>query len=102
MKFRNTMILSACVALVLIASNFSGCSNERRTEAAAPETVSNVPVVVAQKTIVPDWLEAIGTVRAAQTSQLASQIMGNIVTVQVHEGDRVERGQVMAVIDDAQ
>jgi len=51
---------------------------------------------------VPDWLEAVGTVRAAQSSQLASQIMGNIVTVQVHEGDRVERGQVLAVIDDAQ
>jgi RND family efflux transporter MFP subunit len=51
---------------------------------------------------VPDWLEAVGTVRAAQTSQLASQVMGNIVTVHVHEGDRVERGQVMAVIDDAQ
>jgi RND family efflux transporter MFP subunit len=47
-------------------------------------------------------LEAVGTVRAAETSQLASQMMGNIVELRAHEGDRVQRGQVLAVIDDAQ
>jgi RND family efflux transporter MFP subunit len=61
-----------------------------------------VQTTVAQRISVQDWLEAVGTVRAVQTSQLASQIMGNIATVQVHEGDRVEHGQVLAVIDDAQ
>ena len=43
-----------------------------------------------------------GNVRAAQTSLIASQMMGNIVEIRVHEGDRVRRGQVLAVIDDAQ
>ncbi len=66
------------------------------------ETVSNVPVTVAQKTTVPDWLEAVGTVRAAQTSQVSSQMMGNIVEIRAHEGDRVQNGQVLATIDDAQ
>jgi RND family efflux transporter MFP subunit len=47
-------------------------------------------------------LEAVGTIRAAQTSQLASQTIGNIVELRVHEGDRVQRGQVLAIIDDAQ
>jgi RND family efflux transporter MFP subunit len=51
---------------------------------------------------VADWLEAVGTVRAAETSQLASQMMGNIVELRAHEGDRVRRGQVLAIIDDAQ
>jgi RND family efflux transporter MFP subunit len=41
-------------------------------------------------------------VRAAQTSQLASQMAGSIVEIRVHEGDRVRRGQVLAVVDDAQ
>jgi len=102
MKFRNTMIVSALVALSLIAGGLSGCSNERRIEAAAPETVSNASIVVTQKAIVPDWLEAVGTVRAAQTSQLASQMMGNIVAVRAHEGERVEAGQVLVLIDDTQ
>ena len=47
-------------------------------------------------------LEAVGTVRAAETSQLASQMTGSLIEVRVHEGDRVHRGQVLAIIDDAQ
>ena len=60
------------------------------------------PCSPVQQVNIPDLLEAVGTVRAAQTSQLASQMMGNIVEIRVHEGDRVQRGQVLAVIDDAQ
>lgn len=79
-----------------------GCTAEKRDVPPPRETVSNVSVLVAQRTIVPDYVEAVGTVRAAQTSQLASQIMGTITNVSVHEGDKVRRGQVLAVIDDAQ
>ena len=50
----------------------------------------------------PDLLEAVGTVRAAQSSVLSSQMMGNVIEIRVHEGDRVQRGQVLAVIDDSQ
>jgi RND family efflux transporter MFP subunit len=92
----------ACLALSLMIAGLAGCSNEQRIEAAAPETVSNVPVVTIQKVIVPNWLEAVGTVRAAQTSQLASQLMGNIVAVEAREGQRVQGGQVLALIDDSQ
>jgi len=102
MKHRKQILGIVGLITWTAASGMSGCSNERKAEAASPEPASNVQTTVAQRMSVPDWLEAVGTVRAAQTSQLASQIMGNIVTVQVHEGDRVERGQVMAVIDDAQ
>jgi RND family efflux transporter MFP subunit len=102
MKLKNAISFGACLALAVIAGGLNGCSNERRIEAAAPETISNVQIVVAQKTKVPDWLETVGTVRAAQTSQLASQIMGNIVAVQAHEGEHVESGQVLVMIEDAQ
>lgn len=88
--------------LVTAAGALSGCSSERQPAPATPETVRNVSVLSVQRADVPDFLEAVGTVRAAQTSQLASQMMGNIVEVRVHEGDRVRRGQVLAVIDDAQ
>ena len=46
-------------------------------ETRAVETVSDVAVIIVHKTTVPDWVEAVGTVRAAQTSQVASQMMGN-------------------------
>ncbi|HMK20967.1 MAG TPA: efflux RND transporter periplasmic adaptor subunit [Terriglobales bacterium] len=68
----------------------------------SPETVRHIPVLAIQQADVPDLLEATGTVRAVETSNLASQVMGNIVEIWAHEGDRVRRGQVLAVIDDLQ
>jgi RND family efflux transporter MFP subunit len=81
---------------------FSGCSSGRVAENKKPEVISNVAVIVAQKTMIPDWLEAVGTVQAAQKSAVASQIMGNIVQISAHEGDRVQAGQVLATIDDTE
>ena len=90
------------IALLLAAAALVGCSSEQKTVSAAPETVSNVSVLSVHRANVPDVLEAVGTVRAVQTSLIASQMMGNIVDIRVHEGDRVHRGQVLAVLDDAQ
>jgi RND family efflux transporter MFP subunit len=80
----------------------SGCSSERQPAAAPAEILRNISVLAVQQANVPDLLDATGTVRAAQTSDLASQMMGNIVEVRVHEGDLVQRGQVLALIDDSQ
>jgi multidrug efflux pump subunit AcrA (membrane-fusion protein) len=66
-----------------------GCSTEQTRTTPSPETVQNVAVLAVQKANVPDLLEAVGTVRAAQTSDAASQMMGNIVQIQAHEGDHV-------------
>ncbi|MBI3645036.1 MAG: efflux RND transporter periplasmic adaptor subunit [Acidobacteriales bacterium] len=87
---------------MIMVLGLSGCSSDRQPATAVPETVRNVSVLAVQRADVPDVLEAVGTIRAAQTSQLASQMMGNIVEIRVHEGDRIQRGQVLAVIDDAQ
>ncbi len=88
--------------LLLAVVSLAGCSNEKTRTAPAPEAVRSIPVLAVQKANVPDLLEAVGTVRAAQTSDAASQMMGNIVEIRAHEGDHVQRGQVLAVIDDSQ
>ncbi len=97
---------SATTALFLCATALSGalagCSSQPPAASAPPETVRNLAVAVAHKTTVPDWLEAVGTVRAAQTSEVASQLMGNIVEMRAQEGDRVSGGQVLAILDDTQ
>jgi len=79
-----------------------GCSSERQTVNATPETLSNVSIISAQAANIPDVVEAVGTLRAAQTTQLAAQMMGSILEIRAREGDHVQRGQVLAVIDDAQ
>jgi multidrug efflux system membrane fusion protein len=102
MNHRKHVTTSLSLLITILGGALASCTSERRSESAEPETVRNIPVVVAQKKIAPDWLEAVGTVRAAQTSQVASQIMGNIVEIRAHEGDRVQSGQVLAVIDESQ
>lgn len=96
----------AGLGVLLLVALFSGgplaCSDAHHTEAAAPETILDVPLVTAQKTVAPDWLEVVGTLRATQTSQVSSQMMGRIIEIRAHEGDRVQSGQVLATIDDAQ
>jgi len=89
-------------AVVTILAAGLGCAADKRPVSMPQEAVRDVSTVVVQRASVPDFVEAVGTVRAAESSQLASQMMGTIVSVSVHEGDRVRRGQVIATIDDAQ
>ena len=102
MSRRNLAIPVLSLLTTSLSGVLAGCTNERRPESAAIETVSNVSVTITKKTAVMDWLEAVGTVRAGQSSQVASQMMGNILEIRVHEGDRVKSGQILAIVDDAQ
>ncbi|HTC64499.1 MAG TPA: efflux RND transporter periplasmic adaptor subunit [Candidatus Saccharimonadales bacterium] len=97
---RRLLLLSFLFAEAVVG--MLGCSSGNPITPVTPETVRGVAVIAAQSNSVPDSLEAIGTVRAAQTSQIASQSIGNILEVRAREGDRVQSGQILAVIDDAQ
>jgi RND family efflux transporter MFP subunit len=101
MNANNTGLRLGCLIVGAVLGG-SGCSTEQQAEVPSTETVRNVSVLAVKQDNIPDLLEAVGTVRAAQTSDLASQMMGNIVEIRDHEGDRVYRGQVLAVIDDSQ
>jgi RND family efflux transporter MFP subunit len=79
-----------------------GCSSSKQDRAAAPETVHGMAVVAATNMRIPDLIVAVGTVRATATAQVAAQVMGNVTTVRVHEGDLVSKGQTLATVDPAQ
>ncbi|MGC1644862.1 MAG: efflux RND transporter periplasmic adaptor subunit [Candidatus Sulfotelmatobacter sp.] len=102
MSHRTHTIKISYLLIMVLGGVLAGCTNERSAAITPPETLSNISVIAVQKTKVPDWLEAVGTVRATQTSQVSSQVMGNILEIRAHEGDRVRSGQVLAVLDDAQ
>ena len=102
MNKRNIALAIVSLLIAALSSGMTSCSNNTSVQSAPLETVGNVAVIVAQHTSVPDWLEAVGTARAAQTSEIASQTMGNLVEVRAREGDRVQGGQVLATLDDTQ
>ena len=101
MNHMNPALRPTFVVFLAIAS-FVGCSSDQTRQPESLETVRNISLLAVQPGNVPDLLEEVGTVRAAQTSEIASQAMGNIIEIRTHEGDRVQRGQVLAIIDDAQ
>lgn len=95
----------ALLTVTLIAAflfSLTACSSSEPAAPAAPESVSGITLVTVERATVPDDLESPGTVRAAQSAQLASQMMGTITSVKVHEGDRVRRGETLITIDAAQ
>lgn len=79
-------------------AGLSACSNDRQHTTVPPEVVRDLTLLTAQKTTVPDYTEATGTLRAERTAQLSSQMMGAITRVNVHEGDRVRQGEVLITI----
>lgn len=79
-----------------------GCGSQKPSATSAPETVRGMSVYRTATSRVPDVISAVGTVRAAETSQISAQMMGNVVAVNVREGDVVKQGQILATIDPAQ
>jgi RND family efflux transporter MFP subunit len=80
----------------------NACRNGKQHATAPPEIVHDVSLLTAQKTLAANYTEATGTVRAAQVAQLSSQVMGTITRMNMHEGDRVRRDEVLITIDAAQ
>ncbi len=100
MNRKLSVITTAAVLIAALA--LAGCTSKHETVASAPETVRDVALLQVNAATVPDTFEAVGTVRASESAQLAAQMMGTVLAVNVREGDHVNRGQVLVVIDAAQ
>lgn len=75
-------------------------------ECVAPAMVSPEPVEeIKEKTVyaiikaVTQWYEAVGTVRPKTETRIEAQISAQVVDVSVRAGDRVDKGQVLVVLD---
>jgi len=102
-KTKKLGLTFVALALLVAAGLLASCSAKKEAAAApAAEIVRDLPVLELKAVAVPDGVEAVGTVRAADTAPLAAQIMGAVTAAHVQEGDRVKRGQVLAEIDGAQ
>ncbi len=100
MKKIAAIVVSLIGAVALFSA--AACTGAKKDAAAPPETVRDVAVVQVQRAVLPDYVEAIGTVRAEQSAQLSGEIVATVREIRVHEGQRVRRGDVLVVLDDAQ
>ncbi|HEY7285527.1 MAG TPA: efflux RND transporter periplasmic adaptor subunit [Vicinamibacterales bacterium] len=102
------MRMLSWMSLLSVATVVSAaCSGEAVQQTPAPGSGrgggQNAPVpvtaAVAEKKSVPFDVQAIGTVIAASTVAVRSQITGELKEVNFKEGDEVQQGQVLFVLD---
>jgi membrane fusion protein, multidrug efflux system len=90
-------------ALILLAMTaiLSGCSTadpKQKAQAAAPRTVS-VAVAPVKQQDMPVYLTGLGSVTAFNTANIKSRIDGQIMHVNVREGQTVKQGELLIEID---
>lgn len=81
----------------------AGCGGKSGEEhrSAAPQTaiVKGALVETVKTELQPESVELSGTVRARTTAMVAARIPGTVVMLQVREGDRVRKGQLLARLE---
>ncbi len=76
----------------------TGCG--RKTE--NPEKPANIEgqnIIVVKKSVIDDYYETSGLVKAQTISNIASKILARVDAVNVEEGDPVKKGQLLVVMD---
>jgi multidrug efflux system membrane fusion protein len=87
-----------------IAVLVAGCGEKGKhvPDSADRPLLRGVEVVEAGGGSRENFIEAAGTVRAETIAPVAAQVMGRITSFPVTEGSRVEKGALLATIDDTQ
>jgi membrane fusion protein, multidrug efflux system len=107
-KPRAARILSsrvACLfAVTALCAFFAGCSSsgadpqQQKAQAAGPRAIS-VATAQVQKQDVPVFLSGLGSVTAFNTANIKSRVDGQIMKVNVKEGQNVKQGELLIEID---
>jgi RND family efflux transporter MFP subunit len=99
---RNSRRYLRLVALCLFVAVLAGCDDPAAETAAAPEPNRwRLPVMTVKVEDLPVGYVTTGSVVSDQRVQVSSRISGYIRKILVNEGDRVERGQELILLDDA-
>jgi RND family efflux transporter MFP subunit len=88
------------LSLLIAVSLLPACGAKKPAGGEAAGVVSGVKIETVSLTPLPQMYEAVGTVRSGNVSVLNAQVGGTVGEVRVKSGDRVRKGEVLAVIDD--
>jgi membrane fusion protein (multidrug efflux system) len=80
----------------------AGCGEEPQSQAGSGPPPVNVQVVTVEPRDLPRTLSAVGSLQSPQMTTVSSEIVGTVVSFDIPEGQRVERRQVLARLDDAE
>lgn len=91
----------AALTLLTVVASLAGCSAGSKPDTARASTQIVVPVAVAtaEKRDVPVYLKGLGTVTASNTVSVKSRVDGQLAEINFKEGQHVNKGDLLAVID---
>ncbi len=100
---RTPVRVGALSLVAAVCAFFLGCSSaadskQQRAQAAGPRSIS-VAVALVQKQDVPVYLSGLGAVTAFNTANIKSRVDGQIMKVNVREGQQVREGDLLIEID---
>ncbi len=94
------LLLFATFTVVAAAACLAGCSGSKpNTARASTQTVVPVSVATAERRDVPVYLKGLGTVTASNTVSVKSRVDGQLAQINFKEGQHVNQGDLLAVID---
>jgi multidrug efflux pump subunit AcrA (membrane-fusion protein) len=88
------------VAMIFLAALITSCTGKPEATAPVASATKDVKIERVTAAAIDDFYEATGTVRSRTMSVVSSRIMGSVISIPVHEGDRVRAGQTLLEIDD--
>ena len=91
--------LLTLIVVTLGIAGASSCARKQEQGATGAPMVQGAKIEMVALQPIDESYEAVGTVRAKTSSIVSSKVMGNIVSMKVHEGDSVHAGQVIVEID---
>jgi membrane fusion protein, multidrug efflux system len=91
----------ATLTLAVVVASLIGCSAGSKTNTARASTQTVVPVAVAtaERRDVPVYLKGLGSVTASNTVSVKSRVDGQLAQINFKEGQHVNEGDLLAVID---
>jgi len=94
----------ALAAATLALAALSGCSKDQAGAAGGGFSRPPMPVEAAtvEQQSVADRFEAVGTIEAGDAITVVSEIDGTVVSLPFREGGRIEKGGLIAQLDDVQ
>jgi multidrug efflux system membrane fusion protein len=93
-----TILCLAALCAFFIGCSTSADSKQQKAQAAAPRSVS-VATAQVQRQDVPVYLTGLGAVTAFNTANIKSRVDGQIMKVNVREGQNVKEGELLIEID---
>lgn len=85
--------------LLLLAPILISCAGPKEAHQTEHPVLTGVKTVSVSTSSIPDFYEAVGTIRSKTTTVISARTTGHVTRVLVSEGDRVRAGQTLVEID---